>query len=619
MRLNLIIYGMCTLEIIVFFLCYSVQIDSDVIVLMDDATLANYIPSYGDRIALFNYCKSKKPISKRKQGLLEKLREKMKVRKEGTKENISHADTRTTQTKKLKTTRNVEIGWIHSDGHIAKQVRAKQGGGTRKIQLAVNAGLKDILQEGKKLFFPDGISPKGPESDFEFEVWDFKQNHLTVDTCLSIGTMYETARLTMLRFYIATKPKDLEDDASETSEVILVSAHSGNEISTAELQVGEVMLGFDGVQSSLNVSVDSEITFGPIYGTEEDTEDTLIYEGFPMPTSPAHPEDVITITIHHANTLNDMITAFSDEEILKKALNVKRILPDNKEEAGSGSGVLTDVLSCFWQEFYDRCTLGTTVKVPFIRHDFPAETWKAIGRILVKGYQDCQYLPNKLALPFLEQVLFNNVYSDLKAHFLQFVSSQEREVLMQAMSNLSAVDSDDLVEVLDSYDCRRRITAETLPTIVDEISHKELVQKPMFVIDCWREITHHHPLSLSPEALTKLFSDLQPTTKKVCKLLKFDAHLTTKQKEVINHLKRFIRELDESKLQKFLRFCTGSDLIVTDSIYVEFEEMTEFTRRPVGHTCGKILHIADSYENFPDLRSEFNAVLESNVWVMDIV
>ncbi|KAK1885168.1 4-phosphopantoate--beta-alanine ligase [Dissostichus eleginoides] len=64
---------------------------------------------------------------------------------------------------------------------------------------------------------------------------------------------------------------------------------------------------------------------------------------------------------------------------------------------------------------------------------------------------------------------------------------------------------------------------------------------------------------------------------------------------------------------------SGSDLIVTDSIYVGFEKMTEFTRRPIAHTCGNILHIADSYENFPDFRSEFNAVLESNVWVMDIV
>ncbi|XP_019222594.1 uncharacterized protein LOC109204863 isoform X2 [Oreochromis niloticus] len=478
---------------------------------MDDATLANYIPSYGDRIALFNFCKSKQPLSKRKLGLLQKLREKMKTRKESPKENTSHTDAGIRQTKKQKATRNVEIGWIHSDGKVAKQVRAKQGGGTRKIQMATDAGLKDILQEGKKLFFPDGISPKGCETDFEFEVWDFKQNHLTDDTCQSIGNMYEAARLTMLRFYIATKPKDPEEDASETSEVVFVSESSGSD--SNPLQVGEVRGNFDEVITGSEISDDPEITFGPIFDAEEDTEDTLVYEGFLVPLSPPNSENVITITIRHTDTLRDMITAFSDAEILRKTLNVKRILPDNTEEPGTGSGILRDVLTCFWHEFYERCTLGATVKVPFIRHDFPAEKWKAVGRILLKGYEECQYFPNKLAIPFLEQVLFNGVYSDLKAHFLQFVSSQECDVLMEAVKNFSAVDLDDLVEVLDSYGCRKRITAETLPTILDEIAHKELVQKPMFVIDCWREIINPH-ISLSPEALTKLFSELQPTSKK---------------------------------------------------------------------------------------------------------
>jgi len=113
---------------------------------------------------------------------------------------------------------------------------------------------------------------------------------------------------------------------------------------------------------------------GPLHDVDEDTDDTLLYEDFLMPTSPPNPEDVITITIHHANTLHDTITAFSAAEILNKAVNVKRILPDNTEEPGSGSGVTRDVLSCFWHEFYERCTLGTAVKLPFIWHDFPAET-----------------------------------------------------------------------------------------------------------------------------------------------------------------------------------------------------------------------------------------------------
>lgn len=81
-----------------------------------------------------------------------------------------------------------------------------------------------------------------------------------------------------------------------------------------------------------------------------------------------------------------MIEAFSDPETLTRPLAVRRLLPDNSEEAGSGSGVLRDVFNAFWHEFYDPCTLGTTMKVPFIRHDFKADTWKAIGRILLRGY-----------------------------------------------------------------------------------------------------------------------------------------------------------------------------------------------------------------------------------------
>jgi len=80
----------------------------------------------------------------------------------------------------------------------------------------------------------------------------------------------------------------------------------------------------------------------------------------------------------------------------------------------------------------------------------------------------------------------------------------------------------------------------SLTTILDEIAHKELVQKTMFVIKAWREITMHN-LSIIPDHLTKLLSDLQPTTKKVCQLLKFSEDITPKQKEVGNHLKIFTK------------------------------------------------------------------------------
>ena len=44
---------------------------------------------------------------------------------------------------------------------------------------------------------------------------------------------------------------------------------------------------------------------------------------------------------------------------------------------------------------------------------------------------------------------------------------------------------------------------------------------------------------------------------------------------------------------------------------------TENTRIPTSHTCGCILNLPSSYATYIDFRSEFLAVLSSDVWVMD--
>lgn len=193
------------------------QIDGEVILLMEDAQLANYLPSYGDRIALFNFCKRQTQSSKRKQGLLEKLREKLKLRKENhTGEEEPETSNKTKKARAKTLTRNIEIGWVHTDGKITKQVRAKQGGGTRKISVNIQAGFEEILKQGKSLFFPDGESSKGHESDFEFDVWDFKQNPFPKD--VSIEMIYNTVKLPLLRFYISTQPKSVLSEESDDDD-----------------------------------------------------------------------------------------------------------------------------------------------------------------------------------------------------------------------------------------------------------------------------------------------------------------------------------------------------------------------------------------------------------------
>ncbi|KAF0032061.1 hypothetical protein F2P81_016616 [Scophthalmus maximus] len=558
-------------------------------------------------------------------------------------------------------------------------MRAKQGGGTRTVVVGVECDMDTVLEKGKNFFFPKGMSTRGHETQFNFEVWDYKQNPVHEDVTIDI--IYDAVGMPRLRFYIATCPKEElendsdtddteaehDDDVEEThyydeddggdkmdaDDIVQQSEDdAGREIADEFQKEDNILLDEQG--DAFNISnidltsdvSDYEVTFGP--GSSEHTGDKMTepydFEGMlqqqppstpcassdspsctsgassdspPASTSgasidlpPSTSEASTTqqplstsrspkiVTIHHGNCLNEMINGFLDLAVLTQPLIIKRLLPDNTEENGTGSGAMRDVYSSFWKEFYDRCTVGTTVKVPFIRHDFNSDTWKAIGRILLRGYRTCQYLPIKLALPLVEEILYGEVCSDLFETFMQFVSSHDHAILQKALNDFSSVD--------------------TLREILLEIAHKELIQKPMYVIDCLRDVIEPN-ITLNHDDLVEMYGNLKPSPKREQGLLQLPVMMTPKQREVENNLKRYLRELDEEKLGKFLRFTTGSDLMTCYRIEILFSNMSKFTRRPIGHTCGRVLEVADCYENFPDFRSEFNAVFDSNIWIMDIV
>lgn len=97
-------------------------------------------------------------------------------------------------------------------------------------------------------------------------------------------------------------------------------------------------------------------------------------------------------------------------------------LPNGELEEGEGIGVFRDSLTEFWSDFYDHCTLGVDVKVPFIRHDYQCEEWQAVARVFVIGWKQAKYLPVKMATPFLEEVLYGTTTSSLKDSLLLYMS-----------------------------------------------------------------------------------------------------------------------------------------------------------------------------------------------------
>ncbi|KAG5872802.1 hypothetical protein JTB14_014641 [Gonioctena quinquepunctata] len=107
------------------------------------------------------------------------------------------------------------------------------------------------------------------------------------------------------------------------------------------------------------------------------------------------------------------MNAFFHDDIDLKIVEIELILPNGDSEmAYDGGGVLRDVLSEFWVQFHETCTIGTTFKIPYIRHDYDEREWSAIAKIFDNGWHATEYLPVELAPTFIMECLHQNVESD---------------------------------------------------------------------------------------------------------------------------------------------------------------------------------------------------------------
>ena len=179
---------------------------------------------------------------------------------------------------------------------------------------------------------------------------------------------------------------------------------------------------------------------------------------------------------------------------------------------------------------------------------------------------------------------------------------------------------DQLLEVLSNYDCRSKVNSENIVHIIEEIAHKELLQKPQYIADCWKDIV----CTLLPSfpdltALSTRYELLIPSTSKLLSCLQANPE-SDGERDSLKFLKRYIKGLDTpQKLSKFVRFISGSELMLFDAIQVHFTNVAGLGRRPIAHTCNTLLELSSTYQSYPELREEFSAILTSDYWEMDIV
>jgi hypothetical protein len=173
--------------------------------------------TYGDRVALRSFCKSTSIDSKEKDKSVKSLMERINHSLSGTSKSKTNWHTLPGNKNAVKIERRIELGWLNDEGDEFKQVKQPRGGGTRHLTLPVSVPIEEILHKGKEIFFPDGKSPHhGKADDYNFSVSKF--DHIPVSGSVTLGELYGSTKVKLLRLYICTRKKNCHLDDNENSD-----------------------------------------------------------------------------------------------------------------------------------------------------------------------------------------------------------------------------------------------------------------------------------------------------------------------------------------------------------------------------------------------------------------
>ena len=76
---------------------------------------------------------------------------------------------------------------------------------------------------------------------------------------------------------------------------------------------------------------------------------------------------------------------------------------------------------------------------------------------------------------------------------------------------------------------------------------------------------------------------------KICYVV--DNIIEAKQSNRTKQIKKFVGSLDAPSFKIFLKFVTGSSVLITDQISISLVATEGLARRPITHTCGPTLEI----------------------------
>lgn len=234
----------------------------------------------------------------------------------------------------------------------------------------------------------------------------------------------------------------------------------------------------------------------------------------------------------------------------------------------------------------------------------------AIGRLLTHQFIQTGTIPLQKWEAIIQQAIVGKVSDEcLIQSFLKLLYEKEREILQQAMLGKKPFPMEDVVEILSDYGVTSVPSASNIEKILLQVSQMELISKPFLYITKLREGMGPFWDDVTDTQIHALYSVCAPTPLNVFQSLKLNVE-DQQEARVSRWLTHYIKSKDHKLLGRFLRVCTGSDVLLPNNqIKVRFMNMSNRVMRPKAQTCFNLLTLPKSYRTLVHLSDNIDFYL----------
>ena len=302
------------------------------------------------------------------------------------------------------------------------------------------------------------------------------------------------------------------------------------------------------------------------------------------------------------------------------------------EMAFDSGGVSRDMFSAFWETAYCRFFEGACLLTPNLHATTDMSVLPLLGQIISHGFLVSGYMPIRVAFPCMAGILLGPMThfssSLLIEAFSESLCSYEAGIIKEALetSTFSTDLQTKIVTILSRYGSRVcPSTSAHLRVQLLNVGKYEFLIKPMAAISsiysgiCDEEKQFWRKFSV--DELHSLYLSLSATAEKVLNIIDEPVDSNSNQARIFNYLLQYIGNMRNDEVRQFLRFTTGSSVLLAERISVIFNAQSGLFRHPIGRTCACTLELPSTYASYLEFEQEFKSILmnDKHTWGMHAI